>query len=130
MMKKMSCGFLIAGSLLISLFAFALDQPDPATQVTRLADAFVKAYTERFPENAAFAGMTLPHNDRFFDNSVAAYRAWEQREDGWLTLFRLITPGAIFSSGYASSDFTGPLPSSGWPSVLTTRPSNPFPTGT
>ena len=45
---------------------------------------------------------------------------------GWLTLLRLITPGAIFSSGYDTSDFTGPLPSSGWPSVFTTRPSNPF----
>ena len=82
-MKKIVCSFLITGSLLICLFAFGLDQPDPATLVTRLADAYVKAYIERFPENAAFAGMTLPHNDRFLDNSPPAYRAWEKREDGW-----------------------------------------------
>jgi uncharacterized protein (DUF885 family) len=94
-MKKISFGFLIAGSLLFSLFAFALDRTDPATQVNRLADAYVKAYIERFPENAAFAGMTLPHNDRFFDNSAAAYRAWEQREDGWLNELSKINGSAL-----------------------------------
>jgi uncharacterized protein (DUF885 family) len=92
-MKKLSCGFLIAGSLLMSLFAF--DRTDPATQVTRLADDYVKAYIERFPENAAFAGMTLPHNDRFLDNSPAAYRAWEQREDGWLNELSKIDESAL-----------------------------------
>ena len=94
-MKKILCGFLLAGSLLVSLFAFAVDQPDPATQVTRLADAYVKAYIERFPESAAFAGMTLPHNDRFLDNTAAAYRAWEQREDGWLDELSKIDESAL-----------------------------------
>ncbi len=39
-------------------------------------------------------------------------------------------PGAIFSTGYAVSLAIGPLPSSGAPSVLTTRPRRPLPTGT
>ncbi|MDP9004437.1 MAG: DUF885 domain-containing protein [Verrucomicrobiota bacterium] len=94
-MKKILCGFLMAGSLLISLFAFALDQPNSATQVTRLADAYVKAYIARFPEHAAFAGTTLPHNDRFTDNTVAAYRAWEQREDRWLNELSKIDESAL-----------------------------------
>ncbi|MDQ6626179.1 MAG: DUF885 family protein, partial [Verrucomicrobiota bacterium] len=94
-MKKISCGFLLVGSLLLSLFAFASDQPDPAKEVTRLADAYVKGYLERFPESAAFAGTTLPHNDRFFDNSEAAYRAWEKREDGWLTELAKIDESAL-----------------------------------
>lgn len=95
MKKKIACGFLLAGSLLLSLFAVAADKPDPAKEVTRLADAYVKAYIERFPENAAFAGMTLPHNDRFFDNSIAAYRAWEQLEDGWLNELSKIDEAAL-----------------------------------
>jgi uncharacterized protein (DUF885 family) len=77
-------GSLLIGLLLISDSAVAGRQPDEAAQVTRLADLYVKAYIERYPENAAFSGMTLPRNDRFFDNSRPAARAWEQREDGWL----------------------------------------------
>ena len=49
---------------------------------------------------------------------------------GWLTGLRRMMPGAIFSTGYATSLAIGPLPSIGSPSVLTTRPSNPLPTGT
>ncbi|MEO5718561.1 MAG: DUF885 domain-containing protein [Chthoniobacterales bacterium] len=94
-MKKILCGLLIVGSLLLSLFAFAVDQPGPAAEVTRLADAYVKAYLERFPENAAFAGITLPHHDRFFDNSFAASRVWEQREDGWLKDLSKIDEAAL-----------------------------------
>ena len=94
-MKNFLGGLLMVGSLLLSLFAFAVDQPDPEAEVTRLADAYVKGYLERFPENAAFAGMTLPHNDRFFDNSAAAYRTWEKREDGWLKELSQIDESAL-----------------------------------
>ncbi len=94
-MKKIMCGSLVAGSLLLSVFAFALDEPDSPKQVTLLADAYVKGYLERFPENAAFSGMTLPHNDRFFDNSAAAYRSWEEREDGWLNELSKIDESAL-----------------------------------
>ena len=45
---------------------------------------------------------------------------------GWLTGLRRMMPGAIFSTGYATSLAIGPLPSIGSPSVLTTRPSSPF----
>src|SRR5689334_1500967 len=94
-MKRIVSGSLMAGSLAFCLFAFAVDQPDPAVQVTRLADAYVKAYIEHFPENAAFAGTILPHNDRFFDNSAAAYRSWEQREDAWLNDLSKIDESAL-----------------------------------
>ena len=94
-MKKFLGGVLMVGSLLLSLFAFAVDAPDPAKEVTRLADAYVKAYLARFPENAAFAGVTLPHSDRFLDNSETAYRAWEKREDGWLTELSKIDESAL-----------------------------------
>ena len=49
---------------------------------------------------------------------------------GWSTDLRAITPGAIFSIGIDNLAFTGPLPSIGWPSALTTRPFSSGPTGT
>jgi hypothetical protein len=39
-------------------------------------------------------------------------------------------PGAIFSTGYAGIALNWALASMGCPNTLTTRPSNPFPTGT
>ena len=48
----------------------------------------------------------------------------------WLTGWRGMMPGAIFSIGARSFAGTGPLPSSGLPSVSITRPSSSLPTGT
>src|SRR3990172_139264 len=49
---------------------------------------------------------------------------------GWLTDWRAITPGAIFSIGLVSWVAIGPRPSIGWPSASTTRPISSGPTGT
>ena len=49
---------------------------------------------------------------------------------GWPTDWRQITPGATFSMTSDSLALTGPLPSIGWPSELTTRPISSGPTGT
>jgi hypothetical protein len=49
---------------------------------------------------------------------------------GWSTDLRSITPGAMRSIGMVFSAAMGPLPSIGWPSEFTTRPSRPRPTGT
>src|SRR6478609_9107042 len=49
---------------------------------------------------------------------------------GWLTDWRAITPGATFSITSVILALTGPLPSIGWPSALTTRPISSGPTGT
>ncbi len=94
-MKKILGGLLVVGSLMLSFLAFAAEQPDPAREITRLADAYVKGFLERFPESAAFSGMALAQNDRFFDNSEAAYRAWEKREDGWLVELSKIDEAAL-----------------------------------
>jgi uncharacterized protein (DUF885 family) len=51
--------------------------------VTRLADEYVREYTAAFPEAAFLSGFTLPRNDGLSDNSLAAYAAWETKEDGW-----------------------------------------------
>lgn len=94
-MKKIACGGFLVGSFLLSIWAAAVDQPHSAMQVTRLADAYVKAYIARFPEKAAFAGMTLPHNDRFLDNSIPAIQAWQKREDGFLSELSKIDESAL-----------------------------------
>ena len=49
---------------------------------------------------------------------------------GSFTGWRSTTPGAIFSMGACCPVVIGPLPSTGWPSALTTRPSSSSPTGT
>ena len=49
---------------------------------------------------------------------------------GVFTLWRVITPGATRSMSRILSVMIGPLPSIGWPSALTTRPSSASPTGT
>ena len=46
------------------------------------------------------------------------------------TDWRAITPGATFSITSVILALIGPLPSIGWPSEFTTRPSSSGPTGT
>ena len=59
------------------------DAAAAASTVTRLADEYVREYTAAFPEAAFLGGFTLPRNDGLSDNSLAAYVAWEKKEDGW-----------------------------------------------
>ena len=49
---------------------------------------------------------------------------------GSFTGWREITPGALNSTGRVPSALMGPLPSMGWPSGFTTRPSMALPAGT
>jgi uncharacterized protein (DUF885 family) len=56
----------------------------PAVRVTALADTFMAAYFERNPESVTYYGIPNRRHDRLFDNSPAAARAWEAREDAWL----------------------------------------------
>src|SRR5712691_6080268 len=58
--------------------------------------------------------------------SMALMPVCKGSRTGW----RSITPGASRSSGLRCFAATGPLPSTGSPSGLTTRPTSPSPTGT
>ena len=49
---------------------------------------------------------------------------------GWLTGFAADDAGRDLFDRIETSLLIGPLPSTGWPSALTTRPSSPLPTGT
>ena len=57
---------------------------------------------------------------------MALIPVWSGVSTGW----RVITPGATFSTGANSFVSIGPLPSIGSPSAFTTRPTSASPTGT
>ena len=59
--------------------------PPPADdRVRALADTYLAAYFERFPEQVTQFGVPGHRQDRLTDNSLAALKAWEAREDAWL----------------------------------------------
>lgn len=58
--------------------------PSPAgsgQRVTELADTYVKAWLEAFPENATYLTIPGARHDRLADNSLAALKAWQRVED-------------------------------------------------
>ncbi len=57
---------------------------DAGRQVTALADEYFKAWLDTYPLYGLFVGVPEAPTDRIGDNSLAATRAWEQREDQWL----------------------------------------------
>jgi uncharacterized protein (DUF885 family) len=63
--------------------------------VRTLADAYLAATFDRFPEQATYYGVPGRAHDRLTDNSVEALRAWEVREDAWLAEARAIPPEAV-----------------------------------
>ncbi|MGE3403063.1 MAG: DUF885 family protein, partial [Vicinamibacterales bacterium] len=91
-------GFLLA--LVLGLSACNRSSPAAPPQaaddrVRQLADTFVGAYLDQFPESATFYGIPGRAHDRLSDNSLAALAAWQQREDGWLADVRAIDPATI-----------------------------------
>ena len=67
----------------------------PDARVRALADAFVAAFFDRYPEQATSYGVPGRPHDRLTDNSLPALSAWEAREDAWLTDVRAIDASAI-----------------------------------
>lgn len=69
--------------------------PPADSRVRELADAYVAAYLDQFPEQATFYGIPGRSHDRLTDISLAALRAWQRREDRWLADVRAVDPTAI-----------------------------------
>jgi uncharacterized protein (DUF885 family) len=65
------------------------------THVRTLADTFLAAYFDRFPETATQYGVPGRRHDKLTDNSLAAQKAWEAREDTWLRELKEIAPATI-----------------------------------
>src|SRR6266540_2568111 len=60
-----------------------------------LADTFLAAYFDRFPETVTQYGVPGRRQDRLADNSLEAQKAWDAREDAWLAELKQIDPAGI-----------------------------------
>ena len=72
-------------------------QADAAIQVKALADEYVVAMLDRYPETRTYYGLAGPQ-DRFYDNSLDALKRWHVREDIWLKRLRDLQPVMTLSN--------------------------------
>jgi uncharacterized protein (DUF885 family) len=92
----------------ISLLAAAACAPPPsvssvpdargrpaARQVIAIADEYLAAWREAFPEVNTSNGIPGARHDRLSDNSRAAEKAWADKEDRWLAEMRRIDPASL-----------------------------------
>src|SRR5437667_5977451 len=54
-------------------------------QTAALADAYLNGYFDRNPDAVTLFGVPGRHHDRLPDNSLDALKAWQAREDAWLS---------------------------------------------
>jgi uncharacterized protein (DUF885 family) len=71
------------------------ESTDAARQVTALADEYFKAWLQTYPLYGLFAGVPEAPTDRIWDNSLAAIRAWEKREDQWLDRLKRVPAASL-----------------------------------
>jgi uncharacterized protein (DUF885 family) len=69
---------------------------ESATRVTALADGYVRAFLEAFPEDADQLGLRGAPRGGLSDRSLAATRAWDARVDGWLVELGRVDGGALW----------------------------------
>src|SRR5262245_40004559 len=70
----------------------------PDARVKALADTYLSAYFDRYPDQATYFGVPNRRHDQLPDNSLTAQKAWEAREDGWLAEARSMTVDSIQSA--------------------------------
>ena len=58
---------------------------DAASLLRKLVVEHAAAYTQAFPDLVEYLGRPIEHHDALPDNSLSALRAWQAREDAWLT---------------------------------------------
>ena len=66
-----------------------------AQHVIGIANEYLAAWREAFPEANTYNGIPGARHDRLSDNSAAAERAWEAKEDHWLTEMRQTNPDLL-----------------------------------
>src|SRR6186997_345316 len=89
----------------VCLFALTISACAPAPEpvkkepadakVMGLADTYLAAYFERYPEQVTYYGVPGRRHDRLTDNSLDALKTWEVREDRMLAEARGIDPSSI-----------------------------------
>lgn len=86
------------GSLMVACSATPLLLPTRESAdvaVTALADSYLAAFFERYPDQATYYGVPNRHHDQLPDNSLTALRAWQAKEDAWLKEAAAIDPATI-----------------------------------
>jgi len=69
--------------------------PSSDSRVRALADDYLNAFFDRSPEWVTIFGIQGGHHNRLTDNSLAALKAWEAREDAFLAQAKAIDPRTI-----------------------------------
>ena len=87
--------FALFASFAVKTVVVAQNKPDAAAATTKLADEFVSASFERYPETATFYAMPGARHDRVFDNAPEARRAWDKRIDAMHASFKDINKTAL-----------------------------------
>jgi uncharacterized protein (DUF885 family) len=101
MTRRLAIAFPVVLLLVAALGCSGAPQPEPPKplpgdpRARALADTFLAAYFDRFPEAATQYGVPGRRHDRLTDNSLEAQKAWEAREDGWLAELKQIDPATI-----------------------------------
>ena len=67
----------------------------PAQRVIAIADDYLVRWRETFPEVNTVNGIPGSRHDRLTDNSAAAEKAWQAKEDRWLAQMRTIDPSTL-----------------------------------
>jgi len=67
----------------------------PAQRVIAIADDYLARWRETFPEVNTVNGIPGSRHDRLTDNSAAAEKAWQAKEDRWLAQLRTIDPSTL-----------------------------------
>jgi uncharacterized protein (DUF885 family) len=78
--------------------------PPADDRVKMLADTYLAAYFDRYPEQATVYGVPGRRHDKLTDNSPEARKAWEAREDAWLNDVHAIPQSAIASRPLRATD--------------------------
>ena len=71
------------------------DREALAARVTSFADEYVQGFFARYPDYATMEGYPGAEHGRLTDNSLAAGRAWEAKEDAWLQQAQAIDPSPL-----------------------------------
>jgi uncharacterized protein (DUF885 family) len=69
--------------------------PPADAHVRALADAYLAAWFDRFPEQITEYGVPGHRQEKLMDNSLEAWKAWQDREDAWLAEAKQIDPATI-----------------------------------
>lgn len=75
----------------------------PGPDIETIADDYIAAYVERFPETATYYGLAGYRHNELTDMSAEAVKAWQRRQDAVLTLLeRIGRPAEIGSRDWVT----------------------------